>query len=325
MKASRVSRLLCCIVVLAVLFLSVTAGWAEDLRVALAQTELRLYPGPEAYQAHMADRVAAAMATDPDLIVFPEDIGLTLTMVDDYALVGGCSYVEEAVGTMLYAYWPQISPLVERWGLSPVRALLTLKAPRVEALYRETFGRLARENGVYIAAGSAPMLWRGLRHGPFNVAYLFGPHGQVTAQTPKCNLIPLELAIGLVPASPDDIKPWHTPLGSLGMMICADSFDPAIAQSLKGRGAELLLNPCANPTWWTPEEEEEFQTLSLPPRVAETGLPGLQCFAVGHLFEVPFEGQSQILAPGGPDGYWIVERAVTWNQEEIVAGIVWLE
>ena len=59
--------------------------------------------------------------------------------------------------------------------------------------------------------------------------------------------------------------------------------------------------------------------------MAETGLPGLQCFAVGHLFEVPFEGQSQILAPGGPDGYWIVERAVTWNQEEIVAGIVWLE
>lgn len=59
---------------------------------------------------------------------------------------------------------------------------------------------------------------------------------------------------------------------------------------------------------------------SLPQRVTETGLPGAQCFAVGRIFELEFNGRSQLLLPCTQNGYKTVAAANTADKEEIIRG-----
>lgn len=293
---------------------------ARPLRLSLAQTELRLYSSPAAFRAHMAARVAAAMAEHPDLIVLPEDIGLPLLLVDDYALVKGCQSVQQAIGRMLAAYSAQTAALCQGRKLTPLRALLTLKAPRAAQLYGEVFAGLARQHRVYITAGSTPALWQGR---PANVAYLFAPDGTIRGRTPKRMLVPLERGLELTRGPVPALQPWPTPLGTLGMLVCADAFYPRLAASLRQQGAQVLLNCNANPECWQ-QVGVGFQAASLPARVAETGLPGAQCFAVGHLFELAFEGRSQLLQPDGAGGCTAVAGAATCSAEDVVTGTLQL-
>lgn len=299
---------------------AVGAG-AETTKIALAQTELRLYESPHAFQDHMARRMAAAMAHGPQLVMFPEDIGLPLALVDDYETVKRCETAAEAMGVLARQYGAEIAPLMAG-GLSPARALLKLRGPRIEALYRETFAELARRHRVFIVAGSAPLPH--LDGQCANVSCLFGPGGEVLARTVKSHLVALEgpQGLDLVALPREQQAVWQTPLGPLGMIICADAWDAGIAQAHKQAGARLLLNCLANPEPWSEAQQQGMDGGSLPARVAETGLPGAQCYAVGSLFELHFRGKSQILRPLKNRGWEATARAEAADREEIVAGEV---
>lgn len=301
-----------------VLLLLVTGSGAAQLRLALAQTELRLHPDPEAYAAHMAARMAAAMEQKPDLVLFPEDIGLPLALVDDYAVVRDCKTTVEAATALIKAHQADIAPLCGQ-GMSPQRALLTLKAPRVDELYRQVFGGLARQYHVYVAAGSAP-LPSGAAVG--NVAYLFGPDGELAGTQGKKHLIDLEGPEGLDLCPVIEKTLWQTPLGKLGMIICADAWDAQVAADLKRQGAQVLLNCLANPEPWSDAQQTGMDGGSLPARVAETGLPGAQCYGVGRLFDLSFNGKSQLLRPLRGNRWEAIARAKSADKEELVAGVL---
>lgn len=289
---------------------------ADSIRLALAQTELRLYASPDDYAVHMAQRMQAAMATQPDIVVFPEDIGLPLALVDDHAAVRDCRTIKEAIGALVHAHAAEVNPLTQH-GMTASQALLQVKSARTEALYHRVFGGLAKSHGVYVAAGSAPLPWQGE---VANASCLFGPDGQVVGTVGKRHLVPLEgpEGLGLHPVTGQ--QPWQTPWGKLAMIICADAWDAALAASHRRQGARLLLNCLANPEPWSEAQQIGMDGGSLPARVAETGLPGAQCYAVGGLFDLRFHGKSQLLRPL-PDNKWEAPaRAQTADQEEIVVG-----
>ncbi len=291
---------------------------AATLQLALAQTQLRLYENPAAFAAHMEARVREAMATQPQLIVFPEDIGLPLLLANDGAALRACASIQEARELLARRYGAQIAPLVAQ-GLSPARALLQLLAPPAESFYVQTFSDLARRYNVYIAAGSAPAPYR---EGVLaNVAYLFAPTGELVGRVGKHNLIELEGPAGLdlTPVAKEELQVCETAFGKIGLIVCADAWDPEIAALYKRQGAQLLVNCLANPEPWNADKEREMDAGSLPARVAENGLPGGQCYAVGRLFELEFQGRSQILMPAGESGWRSLARAKTSDSEEIVA------
>jgi predicted amidohydrolase len=138
----------------------------------------------------------------------------------------------------------------------------------------------------------------------------------------KTHLTELEGPAGLDLTAVPEKSLWETPLGKLGMIICADAWDAGIAAELTRQGAQVLLNCLANPEPWSDAQQVGMDGGSLPARVAETGLPGAQCYGVGRLFELSFNGKSQLLRPL-PGGKWeAIARAKSANMEEVVAGVV---
>lgn len=86
----------------------------------------------------------------------------------------------------------------------------------------------------------------------FNSAVLISPAGEVLLHHRKIN--ELALAHHLY-ACGDRLAVAHTPLGTIGLMICADGFAPnlAISRALGLMGAQLILSPCA---WAVPPDHD---------------------------------------------------------------------
>ncbi len=107
---------------------------------------------------------------------------------------------------------------------------------------------LARQHAVYVCAGLIE------RNGGrvFNSAVLLGPDGRLLLHHHKIN----ELEIGQPYYSlGDHLSVAPTPLGTFGLMICADAFarDQVIARSLALMGADVILSPCA---WAVPADHD---------------------------------------------------------------------
>ena len=301
---------------------------SEGLTICAAQTELRLYSTTKEFQAHMSQRIAAAAGTGAQLVVLPEDIGAPLAMIAGYSDVKTAATLAEAMRILVHKYAAHIDQFL-RVGISPARALLLACAPQMHEVYTTTFSRLAAKHHVWIAAGSIPLpeVSLGDAQDVFNLAFLFAPDGHIAGFIPKVNLIELEQAAGLdlTPGELDEVNPLPTPLGVLGLLICADAWDPAVAERLVSGGAQILVNPAANPKPWT-EEEQAANRQGLFSRCQELLVWGVQCFAVGQLFDLSFEGQSCIIGPQAwtPDGSGILAQAKTCDSEELlVATLNW--
>jgi len=106
----------------------------------------------------------------------------------------------------------------------------------------------ARRHGVYVCAG----LVEAVEKQVFNAAVLLGPDGQLLLHHRK--IYELEIAHECY-ALGDRLQVANTPLGTFGLMICADAFAPGqvIARSLALMGADMILSPCA---WAVPADHD---------------------------------------------------------------------
>lgn len=107
----------------------------------------------------------------------------------------------------------------------------------------------ARSHGVYLCAGLVERADERL----FNAAVLLDPRGEVLLRYRKMN--ELEIAHDLY-APGDQLQVARTPLGTFGVMICADAFarGQVISRTLGLMGADIILSPCA---WAVPADHDQ--------------------------------------------------------------------
>jgi predicted amidohydrolase len=106
----------------------------------------------------------------------------------------------------------------------------------------------ARQNRVTICAGLVERAGESV----FNAAVLIDPQGEVVLHHRKLN----ELEIGQACyAQGDRLAVAHTPLGTFGVMICADAFarGQIVSRTLGLMGADIILSPCA---WAVPADHD---------------------------------------------------------------------
>ena len=101
---------------------------------------------------------------------------------------------------------------------------------------------------VYVCAGAVERC--GERF--FNSAVLFSPDGELLIHHRKIH--ELDIAQDLY-AKGDRLSVAETPLGRIGVMICADGFAPgqSISRALALMGAKYILSPCA---WAVPADHD---------------------------------------------------------------------
>lgn len=289
--------------------------------VAVQMTlDLNDYWTREAFERKIRQQMdAVAAATDPSLptlVVFPEDVGLMLVVQGMEKRLAGIDSIGTAIETVVKAHTVQLlwTRLI-RWK-SWVPALLLNKNKLVAQTYFEVFSAAARDYGVYLVAGSAALppyriengvvQWqRGpTQHRVHNTSYLFGPDGLVIGKQDKVELIELEAeaALNLNPGRLEDMQVFDTPIGKIGIAICLDSFIPDVVDRLVAQGAQILVQPSANPGPWNTWQQEDWLRSSHE----KVGVDGRFAYAInpmltGPLWDIAFYGQSSIVARGAPD------------------------
>lgn len=110
----------------------------------------------------------------------------------------------------------------------------------------ERIARAARTNGMYVAAGLTERDGGAIH----NAAVLIGPGGDLLLKHRKVTI--LDIARDLYTPG-QSLAVVETPIGVIGLAICADNFPESIclAQSLVSMGARLILSPCA---WAVPAD-----------------------------------------------------------------------
>lgn len=109
----------------------------------------------------------------------------------------------------------------------------------------------AKTHHIHVCAG----LIERAGHQLFNSAVLISPDGEVLLHHRKLN----ELAMAHhLYACGDRLAVAHTPLGTIGLMICADGFAPgqSISRTLGLMGAQIILSPCA---WAVPPDHDNHK------------------------------------------------------------------
>lgn len=143
--------------------------------------------------------------------------------------------------------------------------------------------------GIHVCAGLAERFAEKL----FNAAVLFGPDGELLLHHRKIHEIPFARELY---ATGDRLGVVDTPLGRLGLMICADALAPGgvVTRTLAAMGADLILSPCA---WAVPPDHDNeltpYGTLwreHYAPVAQEHGLWIAGCSNVGPVVEGEWRG-----------------------------------
>lgn len=295
---------------------------APEVQLVAVQMTLDLndYWTRESFERKIREQMdAVATATDPDiptLVVFPEDVGLLLVVQGMEERLAGIDSIGTAIETVIKAHTvPLLWTRLIRWK-SWVPALLLNKNKMMAETYFEVFSAAARDYGVYVVAGSAVLppyrvddgvvQWqRGpTHHRVHNTSYLFGPDGLVIGKQDKVELIELEAeaALNLNPGRIEDIRVFDTPIGRIGIAICLDAFIPEVIDSLSAQGAQILVQPSANPGPWNEWQQEDWLRSSLEKTAVDGRFPyAINPMLTGPLWDIAFYGQSSIVARGAEE------------------------
>ena len=112
--------------------------------------------------------------------------------------------------------------------------------------------KVAQDNNIYVCAGLVEKAGDRL----YNAAVIISPDGEVILKHRKLN--ELDIAHDLYEQG-EGLNVVHTPLGTLGLYICADAFahDNTLSKSLGYMGADIILSPSA---WAVPPDFDNEET-----------------------------------------------------------------
>ena len=250
------------------------------------------------------------------LVVFPEDVGTPLMLLDAPDWVFRTGSLQTAITRLTLCHFPKVLKAKLQFGTGWVRSLALARASIAAKAYFETFSDLAAEFGVYLVAGSillpdlvkVPKVidkrktrYDFMEPNVYNMTYLFDPHGNIMGSQKKVYLVPGledEKGFDIVNGSLSDLKVFDSPFGKLGIAICLDSFQEDVVKALANQGAEILIQPSANSKTWDKDEQEGWMKSAWTAIDTMDFSYAINPMMTGCLFDLCFEGQSSILKKG---------------------------
>lgn len=274
----------------------------EGITVACVQQRMSIPATHQEFEAEARRFLRQAQAKGVRLTVFPELAGLMLAPPMISGLKLGFIKREDAgkrrdasflsrrlgslAGTTASALGGGFRGSLER--------LLQKKGDALKDVYLETFGRLAREFGTAIVAGSL-YLYDEETGTLRNRAYLFDAAGEVQGYQDKFNLHPDERQL----ASPgSDLTVFDTQSGRFGVLIGRDILYPELGRMLSAEGADLLIGISASHG----SSQAKVIRSALAMRAEENQVFAAASFLLGPDYfareaRADFYGQSAILTP----------------------------
>lgn len=292
------------------------------------------YATADQFHSHLDGYLAAAQAEGwlhtNTIVIFPENIGTWLLVVDEHASVHQAETTAQASKCMVRHNLPRfLATLLQAKGQNrSVDALFRMKAHPMAHIYQETFAHLARHYGVTIVAGSIflpePTIVDGrLQPGAGwlqNVTCVFDGDGRIHPHITRKNT-PVFAETGFLKAgTPADLPVYDTSVGRLGVLICADSWYPAAYETLAAQDVDIIAIPnnqehwgepwpgyrtAARPSDFDPQdvgaitESQAWLKYALPGRIGLTNaVAGMHVFFHGRMWDQIGDGQTIIVHDG---------------------------
>lgn len=164
--------------------------------------------------------------------------------------------------------------------------------------------------GVLVAAGLTERDGTAIH----NSAVLIERDGTLIGRHRKINELPFARAL-YEPGAALDV--FESSIGPVGLAVCADLLAPEIGARLAGRGARLILSPCA---WAVPDDHDEVGT--------PYGEEWRRAYgAIGRRFGVAVVGVSNVgvVRSGAWAGRRIIGRSLATQCDGSVAGVARFE
>lgn len=318
---------------------SPTGGGAGRIQLVAVQMrwDAQDYITTERFAARvdgLMQQVAARLDPNlPALVVFPEDVGILTVFNGSGQALEGAGNLAGAVENMVQAHLPEVMWQRARYRVSWPRAIFLARHEVMAGTYLKVFSEAARRYGVYLVAGSAPLAdnnlpadgslpasYRPASGDVYNVSYFFGPDGRIIGRQKKVHLIDIEgpQGLDLVAGRASEIEVFSTPLGRIGIAICLDAFRDDVLAQLERQGAQILVQPSANPKPWTAEQEADWRNGSWKVVVENKRFAyAVNPMMVGTVFDLGFFGQSSLI---GADGF-LAEGAWDDGEEVLVVTV----
>jgi predicted amidohydrolase len=168
------------------------------------------------------------------------------------------------------------------------------EAQPIPGIYSDRLCQEALRHQVYVCAG---LTERGADGRIYNAALLINPQGDIISKYHKINLLTVEMPYYAVGQT---LNVVDTPLGKIGINICADNFldGLSIGHTLARMGAEFILSPSS----WTvdysiteeddPYHEKWVKPYSILARLYNVTVVGTT--SVGYIVGGPYEGKKSV-------------------------------
>lgn len=295
--------------------------------------DYRTFESFEHKTANLFEKIENLIRNDaPNLVVFPEDYGTPLVIASEKIDVEKYKTIEEAMKRTIMKKFPLIFIKSLLLKVSLVRSIFLMNSEEIFRNYVKIFREMSRKYSIYVVAGSIaiPMTEvhddevRLVRDSKiFNTSLVFDPNGKIVGVQRKVHLVDIEGSKGLDISSGDldSINVIETEFAKIGIAICFDAFHKDVVERLVKNGAEVLIQPSANPGKWTSEQEEDWKKGCWNMIQSYDELKyGINPMMVGSLFDLNFEGVSSIVAKvektRDRSGYLV--KASSPNEEEIL-------
>ena len=277
-------------VLLILLFFPAVLLYADEGIFTAAGIQFEILP--EVYESsdkffnYAEESLRAAMESEyrPDLVVFPEYIGVFYQLIDFRELVSRHSNFSDALVNVL-AENDQFENMAD-----------VFIKPQAWNTYLEGFGRLAEEYSVHIIAGSCFISDDGENLN--NRTFVFNPEGRLEYQQDKVFLTDFEKTIiGLSPGRLEDAAFFSVEGHDLALTICRDAYSRD--WELKYSGAFLWIDIKANGESYDEAQRQSFMR-ALPTRVMNSDVRfGMTVCAVGRYLDLFWEGESSAFYKDG--------------------------
>ena len=273
----------------------------DEFTVTCVQQQIRVFENHEEFRGDVQRFMRLAKVKESHLVIFPELSGLllvpplapglkrTLLKMAERQIKKSPSILDRMIGRAADSAAGAMGGISRDLAETIIEHENTLRD-----VYLTIFSETAREYGMYILGGSIylPDTLDGQIH---NMAFLFGPTGDVIGQQSKITLNVVDRQF-CQPAI-DGLKVFATDFGKLGILIGEDVLYPESGRILAGNGATAIVNLLAATNHGTFLKTRH----ALTARLQENLALGAQSCLVGKNIlgqnEPDFVGRSTIFAP----------------------------
>ncbi len=174
---------------------------------------------------------------------------------------------------------------------------------------------LASEHDIWIGIGLCEKADDKL----YDTAVLIDPAGKIVLKHRKINLLAWLMDPPYTPGEAADIKAVDTPLGRVGIMICADSFKEELLEAMARQKPDLVFIPYG---WAYPKNgwpEHGFQLVKTVQKAARSiGAPVIGPNLVGEITHGEWKGRTfeGLSTAADAAGMSIIQGR--WNREDLI-------